>query len=145
MSARFAVVDTNVVVSGLLTRDAHSPTAQILDGMLRGAFRFLLSGDLLAEYRTVLLRTKIRAIHGLSPEQIDRLLAAIAGNATLREPESISAPNPYRGDEHVWRLAALYSDTTLVTGDRDLFDSAPRGTTVLSPRRFMALINNPDT
>ncbi len=145
MSTRFAVVDTNVVVSGLLTRDAHSPTGQILDAMLRGAFRFLLSADLLAEYRAVLLRAKIRAIHGLSPEQIDRLLAAIAANATIREPESIAAPNPAHGDEHVWRLAALYSDTTLVTGDRALADAAPRGTTVLSPRRFMALISNPDT
>src|SRR3990170_3550405 len=142
MSARFAVVDTNVVVSGLLTRDAHSPTGQILDGMLRGAFRFLLSADLLAEYRTVLLRAKIRAIHGLSSEQIDRLLAAIAANATLREPDSIAAPNPYRGDEHVWRLAALYTDTALVTGDRALFDAAPRGITVLSPRRFITLIKS---
>ncbi len=97
MSTRFAVVDTNVVVSGLLTRDAHSPTGQILDAMLRGAFRFLLSADLLAEYRAVLLRAKIPAIHGLSPEQIDRLLAAIAANATIREPESIAPPNPYRG------------------------------------------------
>jgi putative PIN family toxin of toxin-antitoxin system len=145
MSARFAVVDTNVVVSGLLTRDAHSPTAQILNGMLRGAFRFLLSADLLAEYHTVLLRAKIRAIHGLSPEQIDRLLAAIAANATIREPEPSAVPNPAHGDEHVWRLAALYSDTTLVTGDRALFDSAPRGTTVLPPRRFIALLNKPDT
>ena len=142
MSARFAVVDTNVVVSGLLTRDAHSPTRQILDGMLRGAFRFLLSADLLAEYRTVLLQAKIRAIHGLSSEQIDRLLAAIAANATLREPDSIASPNPYRGDEHVWRLAALYTDTTLITGDRALFDAAPRGTTVLSPRRFITLIKS---
>jgi len=143
--ARFAVVDTNVVVSGLLTRDAHSPTGQILDGMLRGAFPFLLSADLLAEYRTVLLRTKIRAIHGLPPDQIDKLLAAIAANATLREPDPITAPAPYHGDEHVWRLAAIYSDTTLVTGDRALFDAAPPGTTVLTPRRFMALIKRTPT
>jgi putative PIN family toxin of toxin-antitoxin system len=142
MTARFAVVDTNVVVSGLLTRDVHSPTARILDGMLRGAFRFLLSADLLTEYRTVLLRAKIRAIHGLSPEQIDRLLAVIAANATIREPEPRTTPTDLRGDEHVWHLTALYTGTTLVTGDRALFSAAPRGTTVMSPRRFLTLITS---
>ncbi|MFZ5861323.1 MAG: PIN domain-containing protein [Nitrospirota bacterium] len=140
MSARFAVVDTNVVVSGLLTRDAHGPTGRILDGMLRGAFPFLLSADLLAEYRTVLLRPKVRSAHGLSPPQIDELLAAIAGNATLREPDPLPAPTAYHGDEHLWRLTALYPGTTLITGDLALFDTAPQGTTVLSPRRFLALI-----
>ncbi|MFZ5877396.1 MAG: putative toxin-antitoxin system toxin component, PIN family [Nitrospirota bacterium] len=140
MIAHFAVVDTNVVVSGLLTRNAYSPTGKILDGMLRGAFPFLLSADLLAEYRAVLLRPKIRSVHGLSPTQIDELLAAIAGNATLREPDSIAAPNPYHGDDHLWRLITIYPDTTLVTGDLALFDTAPRGTIVLSPRRFLTLI-----
>jgi len=42
-----AVIDTHVVVAGLLTRDAGSPTAKILDGMSRGAFPFLLSTALL--------------------------------------------------------------------------------------------------
>jgi len=69
-------------------------------------------------------------------------LTLIAANATLREPDPITAPAPYHGDEHVWRLAALYTDTTLITGDRALFDAAPRGTTVLSPRRFITLIKS---
>jgi len=60
MRAEPAVIDTNVVVSGLLTSLAASPTVRILDGMLVGAFRFLLSVELLAEYRAVLLRQKIR-------------------------------------------------------------------------------------
>ena len=144
MTARFAIVDTNVVVSGLLTRDARSPTAQVLDGMLRGLFRFLLSAELLAEYRTVLLRPKIRAIHGLSPEQVDKLLAAIAANATIREPEVNTASNSPRGDEHLWHLAALHAGTTLVTGDRALMDAPHQRTPVLTPRRFLALIKTPE-
>ena len=43
-----AVIDTNVVVAGLLTENTRSPTARILDGMCKGAFPFLLSTALLA-------------------------------------------------------------------------------------------------
>ena len=46
---RTFVVDTNVVVAGLITGASDSPVRRVLDGMLAGAFRFLLSPDLLAE------------------------------------------------------------------------------------------------
>jgi hypothetical protein len=49
MIQRLAVVDTNVVVEGLLTKDPAAPTARILDGMLAGSFPFILSVVLLAE------------------------------------------------------------------------------------------------
>lgn len=42
-----AVIDTNVVVAGLLTKDSDSPTEKILDGMLLAAFPFLLSTALI--------------------------------------------------------------------------------------------------
>lgn len=73
-----AVIDTNVVVTGLITADAGSPTARILDGMRRGGFPSLLSDQLLAEYREVLLRAKIRKLHGLPKSALvtgDRALA----------------------------------------------------------------------
>ena len=50
MTARVALVDTNVVVSGLLTSSIDAPTSRILDSMLSGALRFALSVELLAEY-----------------------------------------------------------------------------------------------
>ena len=37
------VVDTNVLVAGLLTTEQESPTARIADGMLNGRVLFLLS------------------------------------------------------------------------------------------------------
>jgi hypothetical protein len=48
MKSAPAVIDTNVVVSGVLTENPASPTVRILDGMLAGRFRFLLSVDLVA-------------------------------------------------------------------------------------------------
>ncbi len=62
MTLPVAVIDTNVVVSDLLTGEPVPPTAVLLDGMLRGRFTYLLSLELLAEYREVLLRPRIRRI-----------------------------------------------------------------------------------
>ena len=56
-----AVIDTNVVVSALLTGEPVSPTAVVLDDMLRGRFAYPLSLELLAEYREVLLRPRTRS------------------------------------------------------------------------------------
>ena len=138
MRPRPVVVDTNVVVSGLLTSEPDAPTARILDGMLEGRFVFLLSADLLSEYRQVLLRPKIRGLHGLAPEAIDTILTELAANAAFRDPPP-SGPAPDRGDDHLWALAASEPDSLLVTGDRKLIDSPPPGTPVLSPRRFVDL------
>ena len=92
MNSPTAVIDTNVVVAGLLTAEAESPTVRILDGMRRGAFPFLLSTALLAEYREVLMRPKIRKVHGLSEREIDLLLTEIATHAIVREPEARRTP-----------------------------------------------------
>ena len=94
------MIDTNVVVSGVLSGDPDSPTAWILDSMLKGVFPFLLSTPLMAEYRQVLLRPRIRRLHGLTEEEVDALLTEIIVNGIMREPEiRTKAPDP--GDNHL--------------------------------------------
>lgn len=44
-----AIIDTNIIVSGLITADADSPTARILNGMLKGEIPHLMSEELLIE------------------------------------------------------------------------------------------------
>jgi putative PIN family toxin of toxin-antitoxin system len=133
-----AVIDTNVVVAGLLTASADSPTAWILDGMCRGAFPFLLSAALLAEYREVLLRRKIRALHGLGEREVDILLTTLAANAIVREPAPrTGAPDPK--DDHLWSLVQSETRAVLVTGDRALAEDPPPGIPVLAPRQFVEL------
>lgn len=108
------VVDTNVVVAGVLTSDRQAPTARILDALLAGRLPFLLSETLLAEYRAVLLRPKIRARHGLSAREVDVILLRLVENALLREPEPAGA---VAGDEHLFALLALDRRALLVSGD----------------------------
>ena len=134
-----AVIDTNVVVAGLLTGDAGSPTARILDGMGKGAFPFLLSTALLAEVREVLLRPKVRAAHGLSEREVDALLTTIAGNAIVREPV-VRAAGPDPKDHHLWALLQSDGANVLVTGDLALAENPPPQTRVLRPRAFIELL-----
>ena len=133
-----AVIDTNVVVAGLLTADANSPTAQILDGMRRGAFPFLLSAELLAEYREVLLRPKIRARHSLSAREVDRVLTEIATHGIVREPEPQTGA-PDAKDNHLWSLLESQPESVLITGDRPLRRRPPSRHAVLDPREFISL------
>jgi putative PIN family toxin of toxin-antitoxin system len=130
-----AVVDTNVVVAGLITANAGSPTARILDGMRRGAFPFLLSDRLLAEYREVLLRAKIRRLHGLGASEVDQILTQIATHAMVREPEARSGA-PDAKDNHLWSLVQDQPGCVLVTGDLALSRKPPPGADVLSPGQF---------
>ncbi len=138
MSPPLAVIDTNVVVSGLLTLRAEAPAAVILDAMLLARFRFLLSADLLGEYRAVFLRPKIRSRHRLTERDIDLVLTEIAANAAFREP--VSGRTNSLGDEHLPVLLGVDPESVLVTGDRPLFADPRTRSRVLSPREFVALL-----
>ena len=131
-----AVIDTNVVVSGILTAVAASPTARILDGMVVGRFRFLLSVELLAEYREVLLRPKIRRRHRLSDAEVDTLLTDIAANGVALDLRPLTAAGRRGGDGHLWRILAAAPSALLVTGDQRLIDNPAEGWRVLTARAF---------
>jgi predicted nucleic acid-binding protein len=134
--AAAVIVDTKVVVAGLLTGDATSPAARILDGMLVAAFPFAVSEALLAEYRAVLVRPAMRKQHGLTVAEVEALLTDIAQHAIVLNPDVGSlAPDP--GDQLLWDLLAARPDLLLITGDLALHrDTAMRGR-VVSPRAFV--------
>ncbi|HVC36991.1 MAG TPA: putative toxin-antitoxin system toxin component, PIN family [Gammaproteobacteria bacterium] len=138
MNGKLWVVDTNVVVAGILAADANSPPARILEAILAGQLRFLLSVELLAEYRSVLLRQHIRARHGLAPQAVDAILEALAVNAAVAEIAERTETAPDPGDNHFWRLLAAKPGTGLITGDALLLDNPPLGARVLTPREFFA-------
>ncbi|MBM4199721.1 MAG: putative toxin-antitoxin system toxin component, PIN family [Gammaproteobacteria bacterium] len=139
MSFPLAVIDTNVIVSGLIAKDPDSPVCRILDLMLAGSLRFALSPALLAEYRSVALRPRIQRLHGLDVTEVERILRKLAVNAIWREPATARcAPDP--GDDHLWALLGAGTGLVLVTGDRLLLENPPASGSVLSPRSFLELI-----
>ena len=136
MSRQAVIVDTNVVLAGLLTGNATSPMARILDGMLRAAFPFVLSEALLAEYRTVLVHPALRKLHGLTVTEVETLLTDIAQHAIVLPP-SVGSPAPDPGDQLLWDLLAAKPDLLLVTGDKALQRDAAMRSRVVSPQAFV--------
>ena len=154
---RFAVIDTNVVVSGLLSGAADSPTGRIVDAMLAGTVLFVLSEALLAEYREVLLRPAIMERHGLTEAQVDTVLEGLVLNAGFREPASIErltsqvgptgasavgekAQHTPLGDEHLIALLESVPGAVLVTGDRGLAQAMASTCAVATPAEFAATL-----
>lgn len=135
-TGRIAVIDTNVIVAGLITRDAASPVAQVLDGMLAAAFPYALSDALLAEYGQVLARPAIARLHGLTSEEIELLLTDLAQHAIVLEPVA-GPPAPDPGDQFLWDLLAARRELVLVTGDRALLQHAEMNMRVVSSQAFI--------
>jgi putative PIN family toxin of toxin-antitoxin system len=137
VSGGAVIVDTNVVVAGLLSRDEVSPVARVLDGMLSAAFPFVVSVALLAEYRSVLLRPALRKLHGLTVTEVDVVLTDIAQHAILLMPEPVALPAPDPGDQFLWDLLAARPDLQLVTGDKALLKDVSMQGRVCSPLSFI--------
>ena len=136
MSPPVFVIDTNVVVAGLLTSSTHSPVASILDAMLSGTLIFLLSPALLTEFRSVLVRPRLIKLHDLTEAEIDRLLIELTANAIWCEPKP-SSPAPDRTDDHLWALPHAYPGSILITGDQLLLEHPPQQSAVISPRAWL--------
>ncbi|MCE2946674.1 MAG: hypothetical protein LXA50_06335 [Betaproteobacteria bacterium] len=75
-----------MLVAGLLTKDDTSPTARILDGMVSARFPFVLSQQVLAEYRAALVQPKVQKLHGLTAAETDALLTDIVQHAIVLAP-----------------------------------------------------------
>jgi putative PIN family toxin of toxin-antitoxin system len=130
-----AIVDTNVVVAGLLTADA-SPVSRVLDGMLAAAFQFVVSEALLAEYRMVLLRPGLRKQHRLTTAEVETVLTELALHAIVMRPVA-APPAPDPNDQLLWDLLAARADLVLVTGDKALLDDAGMRGRVVTPRAVL--------
>jgi len=133
---RPAIVDTNVIVAGLLSNHAASPPVRILDAMLSGTIPFALSPELFAEYREVLLRPKLGRLHGLSIAEIDAILTDLAALAYMLDPSRSDVPAPDPDDQFLWDLLDFRPDLTLVTGDKALLEPQTMRRRIMTPFAF---------
>jgi putative PIN family toxin of toxin-antitoxin system len=141
----FFIIDTHVVVAGLLAAHVDSPVARILDGMLSAIFACVVSEALLAEYRAVLLRPKLCKLHGLSEPEVDIILTDIARHSIVLTPSNdakvtSSAPDP--GDHFLWNLLHARADLVLVTDDKLLLADVAMQQRIISPQAFIAQLTH---
>ena len=88
-----------MVVSGVLRFGQGAAPALILEPMMNGRMPFLLSADLLAEYRSVLLRPLFVARHCWDGQTVAELLARepwaalVGGDHPLLDARADSGPS----------------------------------------------------
>jgi predicted nucleic acid-binding protein len=142
---RWAIVDTNVVVSGVISDRPGSPPQRIVDAMLSDRLRFLVSEELVFEYRRALLFPRIVARHGLPEAGVDVLLEDLLLNAGIRDAPvaavgEVNGPG-ISGDEHVVALLRAQPGAMLITGDGRLADAIGGWCQVLTPAEFAATLD----
>jgi putative PIN family toxin of toxin-antitoxin system len=130
------IVDTNVLVAGLASRNLGSPTKRLLAAIREGAQRALLSPELVAEYRDVLNRPQVLRWHGIQPPLPDRLITEMVGISQAAEPGRAVARAPDPGGQHLWDLLAEVPESVMVTGDKLLLESTDFPGRILTPRAF---------
>lgn len=127
-----AVVDVNVLVSGVLSAQGHS--AEILRASRDGQFELVISELLLAELKRTLTYPKLRK--RIPPEKGSAFIDWAREHGTLAEDPPDPPPVGSRDPDDDYLLAlAISRRAYLVTGDNDLLvlsDDSP----VLTPAQF---------
>jgi uncharacterized protein len=128
------VLDTNVVVSGLL-RSQGNP-AQVLTLVLSGAVGLCHDKRILSEYAEVLARPRFK----LDPTLVREVLSKLETDGLPTDASAyanLELPDP--DDEPFLAVALAASADFLVTGNlSDYPHDQRRGCLVLSPAEFMA-------
>ena len=139
-----AVVDTNLVVSGLILK--HGQPSQLVEALRQGCFLLVLSDVLLEEYRRVLARQHFAQRYGLTPQEVRDFFTLLAtaqrATPTRRLPVQVRDVK----DTPVLATALGGQAAYLVTGDEDLLtlDGHPKlpNLRILTVRAFLDVLKN---
>jgi putative PIN family toxin of toxin-antitoxin system len=130
------VMDTNVLISGLLSPHSHS--ARLVGLVAEGLIRVAFDERILAEYREVLARPKFP----FQPAQIEALLTQIEEEGLKITPLPIATRLPDSDDLPFLEVALSAKVDFLVTGNKKHYPpSVRRGIQVLSPKQFLELMS----
>ena len=128
----YAVIDTNVIVSSLLTRNHDSATARVMNAVYEGKVIPLVCDEILGEYEEVLHRAQLK----LDPAKCDYILSLIRDQAEPMHPVHTDASMPDEDDRIFFEIALAGQDvfdSRLVTGN---LKDYPKADFVISPSEF---------
>ena len=130
------VIDTNVVVSGMLVQG--SVPAEVLTQMLSGRCTWLVDGRIITEYRAVLARSEF----AFPADDVEAILDVIetCGQWVVARPLPISLPDP--ADLPFIEVAVSGGADALVTGNTKHFKVLARklDLAILNPREMVAVL-----
>ncbi|MFP4395164.1 MAG: putative toxin-antitoxin system toxin component, PIN family [Anaerolineales bacterium] len=130
MTLRRVVLDTSVLVSGLL----GGSSVPVLRRWRRGEFELVVSPEIYAEYEAVLTRPKF----GLPTSLVRELLAFIRVQAHWVEPDIHLNIVRDTSDDKFLEAAVSGEAGIIVSSDRDLLDLGEvRGISIVPPWEFV--------
>lgn len=118
-----AVIDTNVLVSGLLSPSGNE--ALIILAIHQGLVRPCFTEAIVEEYSEVLARPKF----AFPPDDIAALIAMLRRTGELFHPEASAVASPDPGDSKFLHCAQAAQADFIVTGNKRHFPHAPYGPT----------------
>ena len=135
---RYAVIDTNVLVSAQMTQHEDSATRQVVRLVFDGSVTPIVTHAILAEYQEVLSRPKFH----FRQDVADTIVSHFREYGRFVEPTPCAMTLPDEKDRAFLEaaLALLVEGAVLVTGNKRHF---PASDFVLSPSEFAALIAPP--
>ena len=129
----YAVIDTNVIVSALLTHNLGVATAKVLDSIAKGDITCVYNEDILMEYREVLHRPKFK----FPERKIDSLLTFITQKGIHSDRVPFDGTMPDEKDRPFYEVSLSIEDSFLVTGNLKHFPVTPK---VVTPSQFITII-----
>ena len=132
----FAVIDTNVIVASLLTRNHDSATARVMDAVYSGKVTPLVCDEMLAEYADVLYRPRLK----LDAAKCEYILSLISDIGKRIDPTSSAVEMPDEDDRVFLEVAMAgqsEGDSRLVTGNLRHY---PKADFIVTPADFCALL-----
>ena len=133
----YAVIDTNVLVSSLLTGRADSPTVRVMKAISEGTLIPLYNEEILKEYDDVLHRKKFP----FTEKRIRPVLASIRAFGLHVNPSPTDEILPDMDDLVFYEVVMekREDDAYLVTGNLRHF---PPRSFIVTPAEMMALIDS---
>ena len=132
----FAVIDTNVIVSALLSRNnKESNTSRVFEAILDGRITPLYNEEILGEYKEVLGRSKF-PFYKEDVEMVEILMVAVG--LKLGRTTSFEGIFPDPKDVVFYEVTLSKDDAYLVTGNIKHFPQKPF---VVTPAEMVAILN----
>ena len=130
----YAVVDTNVLVSALWTRNPLAATRRVLDLLLVGEIVPLYNAEMLEEYRDVLNRPKFP----FDAHEVDDLIGFIMEIGVDTERTKYDELMPDEDDRVFYEISLTVEDSFLVTGNLKHYPKVPK---VVTPAELIELLH----
>ena len=126
----YAVIDTNVRVSALITKNPEAATSKVVRLLLEQDFIPLYDADIIEEYEDVLHRSKFPIL----PDVADSLISFIVENGMEASRVSFAYSMPDENDRVFYEVTLSKEDSFLVTGNLKHYPTSPR---VITPAQFL--------